>query len=88
MYTAVPRFLNLLALSNHENDSKPSEVGHEDWMMIRFLRMMDDDDDDKVVGRQQEQGSVCWSSHVEYDAKIRRLGLVRLSKGPGDGSNV
>ena len=25
VYTAVPKFLNLLALSNHENDSQPSE---------------------------------------------------------------
>ena len=29
------------------------------------------------------------SSGREYDGKVRRLGgLARLSKGPGDGSNV
>ena len=50
--------------------------------------MMIYDDDVAVVGRRRTLGSGRSSSCLEYDGEIKRLLLVRESKGPGDGSNV
>jgi hypothetical protein len=45
-------------------------------------------DDDVAVGGRRTLGSGRSSSCLEYDGEIKRLLLVRESKGPGDGSNV
>ena len=81
----------LFRLWKNLGDNKLSEDGCEDWMRIRLFRMMDDDDDDdddEIVGRRRELGSGHWILRAEYDKDIRMIGLARLSKGPGDGSNV
>ena len=49
--TKIRRLEWLLKLCKNLDDSKPSEVGREDWTRrIRFLRVIDDDDDDEVAG--------------------------------------